>query len=94
MNESILERFERSRRGHRPLTGQAEVMLLQPRLNEGIRQYFQEAKQSIDASSWFQLPEVPSSTEILDIEAGDSNNPSNVELVPNRPKGPWESKGE
>lgn len=70
-----------------------------PQLNENIRKYYDDVKKPIEGGSWLRLPEVPSSSELLDINTGNgdgngSSSSSNVEIATNRPKGAWDSKGE
>jgi hypothetical protein len=73
MNEDFLERLDRSRkRKTKPLTGIVEVMLVQQQLNEGVRRYFKEANQHIDGGLWLRMPEIPSSSEVLDLATSNS----------------------
>jgi helicase required for RNAi-mediated heterochromatin assembly 1 len=108
MNEDLAERFGRSRRGLRPLTGQAQVWLIPQQLNTKVREYFENAKKPVDGGAWLSCPEIPTSAEVLDIETGGSQTSSEVELKCNRrrgahnskgkkysrPKGPWASEGQ
>ena len=94
MNENLVERFGRSRRGVRTDRKQAQVWILPQQLNPKIRQYFEEANRPVDGGYWLNRPEIPTSAEVLDKDTGGSTSSSEVELVPNRRKGPWASKGE
>ena len=94
MNEGLSELFGRSRNAFRNTTDQAHVWILPPRLNLKIRQYFEDAGKPVDGGSWLARPEIPTTGEVLDRDIDGSSNSSNVELVPNRPQGVWESKGE
>ena len=90
-NEHISEKFTRSRVPAR--SGDEAVVWVQPpRLNEKIRDYFEAAKAPVKGGSWLDCPEVPTSEEVLDIVT-EGTSDSVVEIVPNRPKGAWESKG-
>ncbi|KAK5123677.1 hypothetical protein LTR85_002313 [Meristemomyces frigidus] len=94
MNENIVERFGRSRNGVRTETNKVEVWLQPPTLNTNIRQYFDDAKKHVDGGSWLGRPEVPTLEEVLDTDVGSSTSSDIVEIVPNKPTGAWESKGE
>ncbi|KAK3676923.1 hypothetical protein LTR78_003127 [Recurvomyces mirabilis] len=96
MNEGLTERFGRSRRVFRPEPGRdvAEVCIQPPQLNLKVREYFEDAKRAVEGGSWLLRPEIPSAAEILDIdETGSDSSSTCVEIVPNKPKGAWESKG-
>lgn len=93
MNEHLPERFGRSRRGgkddRRPQ--QAEVLLLPPKLNPRIREYF-EGK-PVAGGAWLRRPEFPTSGEILDRDGSSSSSSSSsdiVEISPNKPVGAFE----
>ena len=94
MNENLVERFGRSRRGVRSDTEQAQVWILPQKLNLKVRQYFEDANKPVDGGHWLSRPEIPTSAEVLDKDTGGSTSSSEVELVPNRRKGAWDSKGE
>ncbi len=95
MNEHLNERFGRSRRGAARPTEQVEVWIMPPQLNENIRKYYDDAKKPIEGGSWLRLPEIPTASELLDIDTGNgSNSSSKVEIATNKPKGAWASKGE
>ncbi|TKA63203.1 hypothetical protein B0A55_11028, partial [Friedmanniomyces simplex] len=93
MNENLVERFGRSRRAVRPENEQAEVWILPPQLNPKVREYFEDSKRPIDGGAWVSRPAVPSSAEILDTDIVTTSSADVVEIVPNKPKGAWESKG-
>ena len=93
MNEDLLERFRRSKGSHRGNKTQVEALLLPPKLNNRVRQYYEPAKKPLEAGPWLHRPEVPTSNEIMDIDNDDSSNPEIVEIVPNRETGGWESQG-
>lgn len=92
MNEGLQERFGRSRKGFKAESGRAEIWVLPPRLNPKVREYFELQKG--EGGSWLDYPEIPASTEVLDINTEGSSTSDVVEISPNRPKGAWESKGE
>ena len=94
MNENIIERFGRSRRAFKQPQEQAEVWILPQQLNANVRQYFEDSGKPVEGGSWLRRPEIPSSAEILDIEAEGSTSSGDVEVQVNRLKGPWDSKGE
>ena len=94
MNEDLLERFGRSRRGVRTETQEAQLWISPPALNTNIRQYFIDSKKQVDGGAWLDRPEIPSSSEVLDTDTGSSSSSDIVEIVPNKPEGAWESKGE
>lgn len=93
MNEQLQERFGRSRRAFRKEKQQVELRVIPPVLNPKVREYFEEGKKKVDGGLWLDRPEIPSSEEVLDIETDGSSSSDVVEIVPNRPKGAWESKG-
>ena len=95
MNESLLERFKRGkgvRKGH---GGDTVQVWVQPqKLNNLVSEYYQAGRKPDEAGPWLDKLELPSSNEILDIEGSQGSSSSQiVDLVPNRPKGPWASKG-
>ncbi|KAK5720360.1 hypothetical protein LTR17_015077 [Elasticomyces elasticus] len=92
MNENLVERFGRQRRAARTIGDQALVWVVPPQLNRKIREYYDESKKTVDGGPWLDRPEVPTSAEILDTDIISSNSSDIVELVPNRPKGAWETK--
>lgn len=94
MNEHIQERFGRSRNAFKTPRDQAQVWIIPQQLNEKVRQYFDPPKKPVAGGHWLKRPEIPSSAEVLDKDTGGSTSSSEVELVPNRKKGAWESKGE
>ncbi|KAF2858937.1 P-loop containing nucleoside triphosphate hydrolase protein [Piedraia hortae CBS 480.64] len=98
MNEHLVERFVRSRRAPKadtePVEGQSAPSENE-RPNPLIRKYFfEDAVRPVEGGSWLCRKEIPTSSEILDIDTGNCNNPDIVEIVPNRPQGAWESKEE
>ena len=93
MNEHVQERFGRSRKPAKVPPDQAEVWILPQRLNEKVREYFEPPKKPVQGGHWLNRPEIPTSAEVLDKDTGGSTSSSEVELVPNRRKGAWESKG-
>lgn len=93
MHEHLRERFGRSRRGAKDdrRTGLAEVLLLPPKLNSRIREYFEG--RPVAGEAWLRRPEFPTSEEILDRDGSStSSSPSSdiVELSPNKPIGAFE----
>lgn len=94
MNETLLERFSRSKQANRSPRGQAAVWLLPQRLNLKVRQYFEDTKKPVDGGPWLDRPEIPTSGEVLDTDTDNSPNSSVVEIVPNKLQGAWGSKGE
>lgn len=98
MNESILERFERHRQTGR--TGnytdrqQADLWVVPQKLNLKVREYYQRTQKPADAGPWVDRAELPTSEEILDHDGEGSSSSEIVEIVPNKPKGAWESNGE
>ncbi|KAK5115668.1 hypothetical protein LTR62_000757 [Meristemomyces frigidus] len=93
MNEHLTERFGRSKQGHRPEKEQAEVWVQPQQLNIKIRQYFEDLKQRPqDGGPWLLRPEIPTSGELLDTDENGSASSAVVEIVPNQPRGAWESK--
>jgi hypothetical protein len=94
MNEHLVERFGRSRRGNRPPPAhQVQVWMLPQQLNTNVREYFQDANKPVDGGAWLRRPEIPTSDEVLDIERGGSTSSGEVELSANLTKGQWPSKG-
>lgn len=97
MNENLIERFSRARRGiaknNNDDRAQAEVWLLPRKLNSAVRQYYQPVRKPAEAGRWLDRPEMPNSAEIMDTEEGGSSSSDVVEIVPNRLEGAWESKG-
>lgn len=93
MNEHLLERTKRSSRNQHSRNDQADVWILPPRLNTGIREYVEMDVAAVSSSQWLQQPEVPSSAEILDIDVSISTASGVSEITPNRPVGAWEHKG-
>ena len=93
MNEDLLERFRRSKGTHRDNKTQVEALLLPPKLNNRVRQYYEPAKKPSEAGPWLNRPELPTSDEIMDIDTDNPSNPDIVEIVPNRETGGWESQG-
>lgn len=93
MNENLIERFSRSKRGHHTTHDKAEIWLLPQKLNDAVREYYQPARKPAEAGRWLDRPEMPNPTEVLDTEEGGSSSSDIVEIVPNRLEGAWESKG-
>ena len=94
MNEDLTERFGRSRKGHRQETNRTDVWILPQRLNLKVREYFENVNKPVVGGPWLDRPEIPTAREILDFDSEGSSNSSVVELVANKPKGAWASKGE
>lgn len=98
MNENLTERFGRSRLAFRPESERAEVWILPQRLNEKIRQYFEDNNSPVAAGEWASRPEIPTAEEILDEDTssthGSVGGSSDIVIVPNKRRGPWSSKGE
>lgn len=90
MNENLLERFGRSRRGVRDERQQIQLMVQPQRLNTKIREYFVDATKPTDGGAWLDRPEVPTSAEVLDTDGGSSDE---VAIEPNRPRGAFLSIG-
>lgn len=74
------------------------MWMLPQRLNEKIREYFQDPTTPVSGGEWLKRSEIPTSEEILDkditstgVSTGGS---SDVVLIPNKRKGAWQSKGE
>lgn len=97
MNEILTERFGRSRSAFKPDFEKAQVWILPQRLNEQVRQYFDEPQTPTVGGEWVERSEIPTSEEILDEDTsstdGSTGGSSEVLLVPNKKKGTWESKG-
>ena len=93
MNEHLTERFGRSKKFVKTPTAQAQVWIKPQQLNEKVRQYFDPPTKPVAGGHWLKRPEIPSSAEVLDKDTGGSTSSSEVELLPNRKKGAWESKG-
>lgn len=98
MNETLPERFQRSKKkngrdrdgeGH---WGVAEVMIVPPKLNRHVSVYFVEPV--VTGGGWLAKPEFPTSSEVLDLNDDNISSSTIVELLANRPEGPWESKEE
>lgn len=92
MNEQLQERFGRSRRAFKEERAQVELWAMPQKLNLKVREYFEDAKKVVDGGPWLDRPEIPSSKEVLDTETESTSSSDNVEIIPNRPKGAWESK--
>ncbi|KAF2163371.1 hypothetical protein M409DRAFT_68628 [Zasmidium cellare ATCC 36951] len=100
MNEHLSERISRSRRGGKAdcqqPTGQVEVLLLPPKLNPRIREYFEGPP--VAGGAWLRRPEFPTSEEILDYDGSSSSSSSDntdsassvVEISANKPIGAFE----
>lgn len=91
MNEQVQERFGRSRKGVRQENGRVEIWAQPQQLNPRVREYFEQ--QQVKGGSWLDYPEIPSATEVLDVNTEGSSTSDVVEIPPNRPKGAWESTG-
>lgn len=105
MNENLLERFTRHKHGARGGGGgsnnnynndrqKADIWVLPQKLNLKVREYYEIARKPADAGPWIDRPELPTSAEILDHDGEGSSSSEIVEIVPNKPQGAWESKGE
>lgn len=92
MNEHLLERFRHSVDARKYGEQDAESAYAPPTLNERIRNYF-EKRQPSDASNWVGRPEYPTAEEVLDTEGDEEGWGQDVELIPNKRKGAWQSKG-
>ncbi|KAF7193807.1 Helicase required for RNAi-mediated heterochromatin assembly 1 [Pseudocercospora fuligena] len=90
MNEGLQERFGRSRQAVRHEGDTAKVWLLPPKLNPKVREYFEPAE--VEGGAWLSKPEIPTSAEVLDLDTVSSSSSDVIELEPNRPVGPWQSK--
>ena len=93
MNETLIERFKRSKYGNKRQKDQVQILVLPQTLNNKVREYYEPTRRPSDAGGWFDYPEVPSSAEVLDSIGDSPSGPGFVELDPNRETGPWESKG-
>lgn len=97
MNEQLTERFGRSRSAFKPERDQAQIWILPQRLNEKIRQYFEESNSPVAGGEWLTRSEIPTSEEILDEDpsstGGSTGGSSDVFVTPNKKRGAWESKG-
>jgi len=92
MNEDLIEVFSRNQRAKTLNKNPAEESLLPPKLNGDILKYYQSVQKPADAGRWLDRPELPTSTEIMDMD-DDSLSSDVVEITPNQIEGPWESKG-
>lgn len=90
MNEHLLERFGRSKKGTRHETQRVEVWLQPAKLNSRIRDYF--AGEAADGRKWLSRPEIPSSDELMDTDTNSSASSDIVEIAANRPTGAFEDK--
>lgn len=84
MNEHLSERFGRASRGQQYQRIQAEVVLLPPKLNRGISNYY--TSPTATGGEWLTRSEIPGSAEIMD---RDSRSSDVVELPANKPIGPY-----
>ncbi|GAB7362881.1 hypothetical protein MBLNU230_g3183t1 [Neophaeotheca triangularis] len=89
MNESLIEKWGKSKKASGPAGQRADVWLLPQRLNLAVREYYEKAPPP--SNGWTARPEVPTSAEVLDTD-GDSADSEVVEIVPNKREGAWESK--
>lgn len=98
MNENLTERSGRSRSAFRPESERAEAWVLPQRLNERVKQYYDELTSPVAAGEWASRAEIPTSSEVMDDatpSAGGSAGGSSDVLIPlNKRKGAWSSKGE
>lgn len=106
MNENLLERFTRNKHGARGGANhhnnsnssgdkqKADIWVLPQKLNPRVREYYQATRKPADSGPWVDRPELPTSAEILDLDGEGSTSSEIVEIVPNKPQGAWESKGE
>lgn len=90
MNEGLQERFGRSRQTVRHEGDTAKVWLLPPKLNPKVREYFEPAE--VEGGAWLSKSEIPTSAEVLDLDTVSASSSDVIELEPNRPVGPWQSK--
>lgn len=97
MNEHLAERFRGPRRGHQPSNRsqhyQIEATFLPPKLNSKIREYYDDAA-APTGQEWLLRSEIPGCAEIMDREDGSNTSSDVVELLPNKPIGPFASKEE
>lgn len=97
MNGHLTERFGRSRSAFRPESDRADVSILPQRLNEKIRQYFDDINSPVAGGDWITRSEIPTSEEILDEDtssaSGSVGGSPDVVIIPNKCRGPWPSKG-
>lgn len=93
MNENIVERWSRLPWASERRMDTAEAFIAPPALNKRIRKYFEDAEKPVDGGSWLSRPEFPTCGEVLDTDTHSSGSSDIVELIPNKPKGAWESKG-
>jgi hypothetical protein len=94
MNEDLIERFKRSKQGNPVSRTQVELRILPQKLNTKVSKYFEPSKKPSEAGPWLDRHELPTSSEILDIEGDNTSGSDIVEIVPNKETGAWESKGE
>jgi helicase required for RNAi-mediated heterochromatin assembly 1 len=94
MNEDLIERFKRSKQGNPVHRTQVELRILPQKLNNKVSKYFEPLKKPAEAGPWLDRHELPTSSEILDIEADNTSSSDIVEIVPNKETEGWESKGE
>lgn len=94
MNEHLRERFGRSKgAGQRRQGEQAEVLILQPKLNSKIREYYEP--KSVEGGQWLRRPEMPTAAELMDNDTEESSSDKSsdiIELEPNKPLGAFKSK--
>lgn len=93
MNENILERWGRSKKPLQEVKQEVQLWVQPQQLNTKIRQYFTDAAKSVDGGAWLDRPETPTSAELLDTDTASSGSSDIVEIVPNKPRGAWESQG-
>ncbi|KAI5361869.1 Putative P-loop containing nucleoside triphosphate hydrolase, DNA2/NAM7 helicase, helicase [Septoria linicola] len=92
MNEHLQERFKRSNKQSSGGSGRAEVWMLPSRLNVQIGRYFDNPV--VTGGGWLAKPELPTAAEVMDLDDDNTSSSTIVEMLPNRPIGPWESKEE
>ena len=94
MKENLLERFARSKHGPRAENKQkVDIWVLPQKPNLKVREYYQNTRKPANAGPWVDRPEVPTAAELLDQDGEGSSSSEIVEIVPNKPKGAWESTG-
>lgn len=92
MNEDLLERFGRAKKGVRSQTQKVEVWLQPAKLNTRIREYCEQ--EAADGGSWLSRPEIPTTAELMDTDTSSSASSDIVEIATNKPVGAFGGKEE
>ena len=100
MNENLPERIGRSKkkngrdrdRDGDDRWGTAEVMILPPKVNGRVSEYFVEPV--VTGGGWLAKSEFPTAGEVLDLDDDNNSSSTIVELSANRPESRWDSKEE